>query len=175
MARHQHPDLNEIDERAGGDRVVVAPAPPPRTELVLRLQRSAGNAAVARTLQRMLKHKAASDSDDGWSDSDSEGEAPQPTVLDMLETHVNAYRSIDEGVVYYQDDPRVTNLLKFWDGTFGRVAERAIKFTDSRGRTVGELIGVIRATTGCNHRPAEAIQEIIAKQRKEDERQASEH
>jgi hypothetical protein len=146
--------------------------------MLLHLQRTAGNAAVARTLQRMFHNKAwqggkeqepGDDDSQDWGDDDSgqKEEEKEPTLVDMFEEKMIAYRSINEKEEYDNTDPRVAGLLAFWDGPFGRALNAASsKVIDSRGQTIDQIIARIRAGGyKCHHNATESLEQIIAKLR----------
>jgi hypothetical protein len=155
------------------------PRPVEREELLLHLQRTAGNAAVARTLQRMFHNKAwqaaterkRSDDDEpqdwGGDNGGPEEEEKEPTLLDLFEEKMIAYRSINEKEEYDNTDPRVDGLLKFWAGPLGKALNvTASTVTDNGGRTIDEIIARIHvAGYSCHHNATQSLEEIIAKLR----------
>jgi hypothetical protein len=146
---------------------------------VLHLQRTAGNAAVTRTLQRMFHNKgfqapqervSEDEEDQDWGEDEAapqEEEEKEPTVLDLFEVEVIRYRSINEKEEYDIEDARVQGLLRFWDGSLGKVLKIASSaFTDSKSQTIDQIIARIKANGyKCHHNATESLGEIIAKMR----------
>jgi hypothetical protein len=145
-----------------------APRLAEREELLLHLQRTAGNAAVARTLQRMFEPGDEEEEQD-WSEDEGgrQEEEKEPTLLDLFEEKVIAYRSINEKEEYDNTDPRVDGLLKFWAGPFGKALNvTASKVTDRRDQTIHQIIARINAAGyACHHNAADSLEEIIVKLR----------
>ena len=145
-----------------------APRLAEREELLLHLQRTAGNAAVARTLQRMFEPGDEEEEQDwGEDEGGRQEEEKEPTLLDLFEGKVIAYRSINEKEVYDNTDPRVDGLLKFWAGPFGKPLNvTASKVTDRRDQTIDQIIARISAAGyACHHNATESLEEIIVKLR----------
>jgi hypothetical protein len=159
-----------------------APRRADHEEILLHLQRTAGNAAVARTVQRMFHNKAwqaaqereHSDDDepqDWGAEGDSGGpeEEKEPSLIDMFEAKVIAYRAINEKEEYDNTDPRVAGLLAFWKSSLGKalgIRASAVGATDNRDQTIAMIMDKIdESKYGCHHNASDSLEQIIKKLR----------
>jgi hypothetical protein len=155
---------------------VRTPPPTDVPALLLRLQKSAGNAAVAGVLQRMKPEGATAEDDaSGWYDEqdlkrDEEVEQQEPDIVDLFEDVVATYRSINEGEEYDPaTDKRVQGLIKFWDGPFGAALKPlAATVADSKGNTVDMIVKRVKENDyKCHHNATIGLEEIIKRLRED--------
>jgi hypothetical protein len=176
-------ELRDRSAAAWHDAAAEAPRRAEHEEMLLHLQRTAGNAAVARTVQRMFHNKAwqaatereHSDDDDepqDWGDdgdSGQEEEEKEPSLIDMFEAKVIAYRAINEKEEYDNTDPRVAGLLTFWKSSLGKtlgIRASAVGATDNRDQTIGMIMDRIEeGKYGCHHNASDSLEQIIKKLR----------